>query len=565
MSNPQKLILFLIVLLAIFLRIYQLDNVPPSLFSDEVDIGYQAYSILKTGRDYHGNFLPVHFQSFADFRAPLYIYSVVPAVAALGLNEWAVRIPAAVFGVISIVGIYFLTRVLGFNVWIGLIASLLLSISPWHFHYSRAAFEVTLMISFLIWGVVSFLAGLKNRPLLILSAISLSLAAYSYNTVVLFIPLFTFSLIIIFRKNLKVLPSRWKVAVLVTLFILALPLLVDVLAGKGAYRFSYINIFADPTVASEINFQRAIDDTGKNNSLGRQASFVSKISHNKLLSYQKKFIDNYLSSFSTNFLFIRGDPIGRHSLGKMGELYWPEILTIAVGLSVLFKKVVSEGCRKVILAWILLAPIPASLTVEGGNHATRLFLLLPPLTALSSIGFYYLIKFLSRSLFKKIIFLLFLTFFLVQVYTYFHHYLIHYSSEQERSWNYGFKQAISEANQLTAFDKVVITQTNENPLMFLLFWTGYDPKTFQQGIEKVELTNFGQKVPKLGKYYLADFDQKIKDEKSWATVIDPKMLVITNRSDIRDDLRTEKITGLKVVDIIEYPSGEVAFYLLTRQ
>ncbi len=74
LKTSASYLLGLILVLALFLRIWQLDRVPPSLFGDELDVGYQAYSILKTGRDYMGNFLPIDIQSFAEYRTPLFIY-----------------------------------------------------------------------------------------------------------------------------------------------------------------------------------------------------------------------------------------------------------------------------------------------------------------------------------------------------------------------------------------------------------------------------------------------------------------------------------------------------------
>ena len=60
------LILFLIVILAFLLRFYQLSTNPPGLNLDEVAIGYNAYSILRTGRDEYGKFLPIVFRSHDD-------------------------------------------------------------------------------------------------------------------------------------------------------------------------------------------------------------------------------------------------------------------------------------------------------------------------------------------------------------------------------------------------------------------------------------------------------------------------------------------------------------------
>ena len=51
MKKPALIFLIFITLLGAFFRLYKLDKFPPALFGDEVDVGYQAYSILKTGKD----------------------------------------------------------------------------------------------------------------------------------------------------------------------------------------------------------------------------------------------------------------------------------------------------------------------------------------------------------------------------------------------------------------------------------------------------------------------------------------------------------------------------------
>ena len=106
----KKIILTLIVLLAFFLRIYQLGVVPISPDWDEAALGYNAYSILKTSRDEYGKFLPLVFRSFDDYKPPLYIYLTVPSVALFGLNVFAVRFPSAVLGTLTVLLVYFLVR-----------------------------------------------------------------------------------------------------------------------------------------------------------------------------------------------------------------------------------------------------------------------------------------------------------------------------------------------------------------------------------------------------------------------------------------------------------------------
>ena len=55
----QAILVSLIVLIAGFFRLYQLGDVPPSPDWDETALGYNAYSISKTGKDEYGTFLPL--------------------------------------------------------------------------------------------------------------------------------------------------------------------------------------------------------------------------------------------------------------------------------------------------------------------------------------------------------------------------------------------------------------------------------------------------------------------------------------------------------------------------
>ena len=55
----QAILVSLIVLIAGFFRLYQLGDVPPSPDWDETALGYNAYSISKTGKDEYGIFMPL--------------------------------------------------------------------------------------------------------------------------------------------------------------------------------------------------------------------------------------------------------------------------------------------------------------------------------------------------------------------------------------------------------------------------------------------------------------------------------------------------------------------------
>ena len=153
--KKSKIWLVLIFSLAFFLRFYRLDHL--ELFGDELDVGYQAYSLLKTGRDYMGQKLPFYIHSFAEWRAPLLMYATAPFVGIFGLNEWGVRLPPVVFGLLDIFLLYCLVKLLTKNEKLALISAFILTVIPWHIHYSRTAFEATLLLALMLGGTILFL------------------------------------------------------------------------------------------------------------------------------------------------------------------------------------------------------------------------------------------------------------------------------------------------------------------------------------------------------------------------------------------------------------------------
>ena len=83
-----KIALFLLVLLGLGLRLFRLGSIPPSLHWDEPSWGYNAYSILKTGRDEYGRLMPLVFKAFGDYKSAIYVYLTTLSVGVFGLNEF---------------------------------------------------------------------------------------------------------------------------------------------------------------------------------------------------------------------------------------------------------------------------------------------------------------------------------------------------------------------------------------------------------------------------------------------------------------------------------------------
>lgn len=107
-SKIKFILVFLaIFLVALFLRFFRLGSIPTSLTIDEVGNGYNAFSLLKTGKDEWGFKLPPYFRSTGDYDAPVMIYLTVPSVWALGLSEFSVRLPAALFSLLVTPFVFF--------------------------------------------------------------------------------------------------------------------------------------------------------------------------------------------------------------------------------------------------------------------------------------------------------------------------------------------------------------------------------------------------------------------------------------------------------------------------
>lgn len=176
-----KFLLLLILGIAAFLRFYQLGTNPPSINWDEAAAGYNAYSILKSGHDEYGSFMPLSFRSFDDYKPPLYTYLVVPSIALFGLNDFAVRFPSAFLGILAILFTYLMVKEIFKNKNIALISALFLAISPWHLQFSRVAFETNSAIFWSVLGTWAFLKAVSSQKKSLTLFMSLSAFAFGAN------------------------------------------------------------------------------------------------------------------------------------------------------------------------------------------------------------------------------------------------------------------------------------------------------------------------------------------------------------------------------------------------
>lgn len=574
--SNTKLILIVIVLIASFLRLYKLTVNPPSLFGDELDLGYQAYSILKTGKDYQGNLLPLNFHSLAEWRTPMYLYSSVPTVAIFGITPLGVRLPAAIFGILDVlVTFYFVKALLTYKQppsskhYRSLLAAFLMAISPWALQYSRAGFEVTEMLFFLITGLWLFIKSLDNGKWLWLSAVCLILTPWVYSTAKFFTPILLIFLFILYRKEIFSLGKSNLIKTIVAGLVVGLPLAYATLLGGGAQRFSYISVFADPTTEANIGAARQMAARVRGEmGAGLTPSLIDKLVYNKFTYWGDKLIKNYLSAFSTDFLFIKGDPDLRQSIG-IGELYRIEIVALVIGIIFFF----SEKGRDTKIKWligflILAAPIPSALTVDGGNHATRLILMLPVLIFLISYGWLALINKIPHKFQSPTIILIILGY-LISIFFYLHEYYVAYPWDSERWWHYGWCPAVTEIKSVDSnYDRVFISMSGEPAWIFFAGCYQYPPSLWQKNFpigNNVNVAGFGS-ISHTGKYYFGSPESSVQIY-GLSRYITSRDLYLANASEVGANLIMEPKsvpTGLRLIKTIAFPSGEPAFYIFTK-
>ena len=165
----QTAAMFLIAALALFARIYQFGRIPGDINQDEAFAGYEAFSLLVSGKDSHGYSFPVYLTAWGSGMNALNSYLMIPFIALFGLRTWVIRLPQLIVGSLSI-PVAYLTMKRLCDVKTALFSAFFLAIAPWHIMLSRWGLESNLAPGFLLFGFFFFLKGLDNSRFFMLSA-----------------------------------------------------------------------------------------------------------------------------------------------------------------------------------------------------------------------------------------------------------------------------------------------------------------------------------------------------------------------------------------------------------
>ncbi len=368
----KTVLLLSILIIASFFRLYNLKALPPGLYPDEAMNGNNAIEALD-----HKDWKIFYPEN--NGREGLFINIQSLSVAAFGQKPWALRLPSAIFGILTVLGLYFLTKELFKNEPLALLTAFLLATSFWHINFSRIGFRAIMAPFFLVWTLFFLMRAWREnkipdspvpepKPKLwdlnfniwlwtILAGLSYGLGFYSYiayrATPLLFIVL-TF---LYYHENTRRPKSInvWKI------FAVFSAVTILVLVPLGIY-------FA------------------KN-----PADFFGRTAQISVFASSSPWKDLGLNVLKTAGMFnFVGDGNWRHNIAGQPQLFGPVGMLFLLGLAFsVFKLRKLQACDwrlAIPLAWLAIAALPVVVSNEGMPHALRAIIMIPPIFILAAIG-----------------------------------------------------------------------------------------------------------------------------------------------------------------------------------
>lgn len=470
--NITKLLLGIIILAALVLRTVNLGTNPPSISWDEASIGYNAFTILTTGRDEHGRFLPLDtFAAFGDYKPPVPVYLTVPFVALLRLNETAVRLPSALSGVLTVLVLYLLVlelfRTSKHAKSLGFVAAGVLAITPWHIMLSRAAFEANIALLFLTTGIWLVLKARENPAFFYVSWLPFVLGIYTFNSTRYAGPLIGAALLLFVHKSVEA-SKKYFVTGVVIAFVALLPILPHLVSKQARLRFEEVSIFTDLRTVLTSNTRRQFDNF----------SVLSSMLHNRRVGYAREYFIHFFDNLEPRFLFINGDGNPKFSIQDTGQLLLVSAPFVVYGLLALFRDYPAVA---MLLVWWLLASIAPTAVARETPHALRIENGLPVYIIATAYGLVMSVNAFSPRKHRMVLSIFYALLFIGNFAYFWHNFTSHYPKEYSGEWQYGYKQAIELAKaHKNEYDTIVLTESIGRPYIYALFYEQYPLKKFDE-------------------------------------------------------------------------------------
>lgn len=492
----KKITIFLLAaisLISVFINIYK-PNLN-CLTTDEAAFGYNAFSILKTGRDEYGTLIPLRLKSFGDYKLPLYSYLSIPFIAAGGLNEISTRSLNTFIALLFPLVIYLLSFQFFKNRNISLLAALLLSLSPGIQTIGRQAHESYVTTFFLCLASYFLMKFKEKNTFKMFTAFTFTLFVFSFGYQFSRLWIIFLSSIFIYLLIKKSIVKKFVLPFIIILFVLFIP-----------------DLKYNPDRVKNLLFFNNIG-------LGLQTAELrseggTRLFYNKVTVGLKNFIFNHISYLSPQFLVIKGDDNKRFGYEGISPITIIEYVFIFIGLYYLFKN--KHKYRLILLITLIFAPLAGSLS-WAGYSVTRTLPLFIIISMISANGFVELLESQRRSKIKLLLAVLCLIIYAGFVFYSWDFYYNHYPKRAQtiRSFQCGNKEMAQYIkNNYNTTDSFYVTKKNGQPYIFLLFYLNYLPEIYQQSAQLSPPDEFGfGQIENFDKFKFT-FDSKIQTKKT---------------------------------------------------
>ncbi len=478
MKYLPHLLLIIILLIAAFLRLSYLSLSPPSLNWDEAAWGYNAYSIIETGKDEYGVGYPIFTRSFDEYKPMLPTYLMIPSILVFGLNEIGVRLPSAVIGVLIVFMVYLISKNIFRSTTVALLSSFSIAISPWAVHLSRVYHDANIAMFLILVAVFLTVFGKKGAMLLPLAIILFMLSMFTYNANKLLVPLVIMGLFIWKRKKILKYPFSIKVISILILVISFSVFLYLAAKGQALARVTSTNIFI---LWPYTNVLKDIKSS--------HTSLFDALFHSQIFYFSWEVVGRFFAYFSPPNLFVR-EPLEPATVLAGNSLFHPhEFLPWLVGL---ISVIINFKKQKLLIMLLLMAPIPAVITWNWFQPG-RVLLLFTLYSIFIGLGYKSIINYIT----KKVPFFSFIRLGMyaavigVGILSAFYvldSLIVQLPYRDPGNWQPGFKESVPFVfKEARNYNEVVVETPHAQPYIFYLFYGKYSPKDYlaQQDLQKI--------------------------------------------------------------------------------
>lgn len=487
MSKFYSIIFGFILVIGLLTRFIFLDKFPVALNWDEISHGYNAYSLINTGKDQWSTSWPIfNFRAYGDYPTTLNMYLSMPFIYFFGLNEWTVRMVSALCGFGLIIVAYFLGQEIFKNKNKSLLLMFLVTISPWTFFPSRGVFQSTVAQFFFSLGFLFLIKAVKKIKFLPFGIFFFSISTYAYHNTKIVVPILILIYSLIFLKELKQKILKHKKIFIISLLILSILIIPQVINtfNKEAQARSRWVFVINPSSINEIENNRNIYQ-------GNQ--LVAKLKYNRATLFSTTVFKNYLDFINPKILFFNSTQNFQFNIPKTGILYSVCLPFFYIGLIILIINSVrksspvkgrssalqNRGVCSFLILWFVIGLAPAVVTT-GDFPVIRAMTILPLPQIFIVYGFFKTLSFLKNPKIKTIFTVLFLIILTIQSFSYFKNYFSDYAQNYSSSWQYGYKETVNYIKEnYNSYDQIIFTKKYGEAHEFVLFYWPWNPKSYQ--------------------------------------------------------------------------------------